>query len=175
MPYRVLIVGLVLVASVLLALAGPVEATEASTSGAVSSGAVSRWSRFDSTSVRTTSQVDHAAAAATDTLAVSTVDVVAEDYAVVSEEDAVVSEDYTSAPVATRLFRSGASPSEHVGHHEPPPNYNFRDPNYYPDAGLGFPIRSSHGTWIGGRRGVRSWNHRGYHENYHQGTIQWRW
>jgi hypothetical protein len=87
----------------------------------------------------------------------------------------VLTDDYVSVSDATRLFRSGVSPPYYGGHHEPLPNYNFRDPNYYPDAGLGFPILSAHGTWIGGRTGVRVWKHRGYHENYHQATIQWRW
>jgi hypothetical protein len=60
----------------------------------------------------------------------------------------VLTDDYVSVSDATRLFRSGVSPPYYGGHHEPLPNYNFRDPNYYPDAGLGFPILSAHGTRI---------------------------
>jgi hypothetical protein len=155
---RVLIVGL------LITLAGPLDAVwaaEGSTTGSTS-GSTSRWGRFSSTSVRTPSPIDDGTLAATDPPAVATIE--------------VLSDDYVSESESTRLFRCGASPPHYGGHHsEPPPNYNFRDPDYYPDAGLGFPILSAHGTWIGGRTGVREWKHRGYHENYHQGTIQWRW
>jgi hypothetical protein len=86
-----------------------------------------------------------------------------------------LSDDHHPVPNARRMFRSGPSPHYHGAHHEPPPNYNFRDPDYYPNSGLGFPIRSSHGTWIGGRSGGRGWKHTGYHEKYRQGTFQWHW
>jgi hypothetical protein len=149
MPCRVLILGVV------MTLAGPLDTVCAS------DGSASRWARFNSAANRTTARLDSDTSAAAAPLAVATTDALPTVEVVESG--------------AARLFRAGPSPQFHGAYHEPPPNYNFRDPNYYPDAGLGFPIRSSHGSWIGGRTGVRSWKHRGYHEDYHQGTIQWRW
>ncbi|MCA9099617.1 MAG: hypothetical protein KDA63_00610 [Planctomycetales bacterium] len=129
----------------------------------VTAASSTRWSQFGSPSLRTAPSAGRfgGSRASTNSTDAATADV-------------VIADDSVSSG-ATRLIRSGAASSDVVGGHEPPPNYNFRDPAYYPHAGLGFPIRSDHGTWIGGRQGVRYWTHRRYYETDYQATFQWRW